>query len=94
MSDSRVRRSPRKIVWQIGLLALALSISTVFLIHHYGATRPTAMSSGREHAVKIHDQVVYLTTGEYAVALASHGLTILSIGAFLGLLLKSRTKKV
>jgi hypothetical protein len=85
--------SLRRAAWLIGLLALVLSIATVSLIHQYGATRPTVMESNRAHAVKIHDRVVYLTTGEYAMAFASHAATVLAIGAFLGVLLKSRARK-
>lgn len=77
----------------IGLLALVLSIATVSLIHQYGATRPTVMDSKRTHAVKIHDRVVYLTTGEYTTAIAAHALTVVAIGSFLGVLLKSRARK-
>lgn len=83
----------RRAVWLIGLLALAFSISSVLLVHQYGATRPTIMSADRIHAAKIHDRVVYLTSGEYAIAFGSHALAIIAIGSFLGVLLKSRAKK-
>ena len=71
-----------------------MSIATVLQVHRYGATRPTVRddSAGRTHAVKIHEKVVYLTTGEFAAALTSHVMAIGAIGVFLGLLLKSRGK--
>jgi len=93
MNDSTRQISFRRAAWLVGVLALVLSISTVFLIHQYGATRPTVGDSSRTHAVKIHSRVVYLTTGEYAAAFASHALTVLAIGSFLGVLLKSRARK-
>ena len=93
MPSSGQQLSPRSAAWVIGLLALVLSISTVSLVHQYGATRPTVGDSNRTHAVKIHDRVVYLTTGEYATAFVSHALTIVAIGWFLGVLLKSRVRK-
>jgi len=74
------------------MMALALAISTVSLVHQYGATRPTVVDSGHTHAVKIHDRVVYLTNGEYGVAFGLHALTVVAIGLFLGVLLKSRTR--
>ena len=93
MSDSVHQISLRKIAWVVGLLALALSILSVSLVHRYGETRPTAGDSSRPHAVKIHSRVVYLTTGEYATAFGSQVLTVLAVGSFLGVLLKSRARK-
>ncbi len=88
-------RSSRRLAWAIGLIALVTSIATVFQVHRYGETRPTAAdpANGRTHAVKIHDRVVYLTGGEYGAAVTSHVMAIGAIGVFLGLLLKSRAKK-
>ena len=88
-------RSSRRLVWAVGLMALVMSVLTVYQVHRYGETRPTAAdpSSGRTHAVKIHDRIVYLTGGEYGAAVTSHVLAIGAIGVFLGLLLKSRAKK-
>ena len=83
----------RRAAWVVGFVALALSIFSVSLVHQYGETRPTAGDSSRTHAVKIHSRVVYLTTGEYATAFGSHALTVLAIGSFLGVLLKSRARK-
>ena len=93
MSDSIHQLSLKNVAWMVGLLALALSIFSVSLVHQYGATRPTVGDSIRTHAVNIHSRVVYLTSGEYATAFGSHALTILAIGSFLGVLLKSRARK-
>jgi len=93
MAESIHRSSLRRAAWLIGALALILSICNVFLVHQYGATRPTVMDQHRTHAVKIHDRVVYLTTGEYVATFASHAITVLAIGSFLGVLLKSRARK-
>ncbi len=88
-------RFSRRLAWSIGLLALIMSVLTVFQVHHYGDTRPTIpdLTRGRTHAVKIHQRVVYLTGGEYASAVASHVVAIGAIGVFLGVLLKSRRVK-
>jgi hypothetical protein len=82
-------------VWSIGLLALVMSVATVFQVHHYGETRPTIPdpANGRTHAVKIHERVVYLSGGEFGAAITSHVMAIGAIGVFLGLLLKSRRPK-
>lgn len=82
----------RRTLWLLGLLALFMSVSTVSLVHYYGANRPTVMQpeQGRTHAVKIHARTVYLTNGEMAAAMGTHVIAILSIGGFLGVLLKSR----
>ena len=76
-------------------MALIMSVLTVYQVHRYGETRPTAAdpASGRTHAVKIHEKTVYLTAGEYGAAVSSHVMAIGAIGVFLGLLLKSRAKK-
>ena len=52
MSDEIHPGSLRRTAWLVGLLALVFSISTVSLVHHYGATRPTIMDSNRTHAAK------------------------------------------
>ena len=93
MPTSTPNRSfSRQLTWSLGLLALAMSLMTVALVHHYGSTRPTVMEpqQGRTHAVKIHSRVVYITGGEYALALGSHAIALVAIGAFLGVLLLSR----
>jgi hypothetical protein len=78
------------------LITLVLAFSTVYLVHHYGETRPTVAEPaiGRTHPVKIHDRTVYLTTGEYALAFGSHAVTIVTIGVFIGMLLKARRRQV
>ena len=88
-------RSSRRLAWGVGLMALIMSVLTVYQVHRYGETRPTAAdpANGRSHAVKIHDKIVYLTGGEYGAAFTSHVMAIGAIGVFLGLLLKSRAKK-
>lgn len=88
-------RSSRRLVWAVGLMALVMSVLTVYQVHRYGETRSTVAdpASGRTHAVKIHDRIVYLTGGEYGAAVTSHVMAIGAIGIFLGLLLKSRAKK-
>jgi hypothetical protein len=82
----------KRLSWVLGIVALVMSILTVALIHQYAATRPMVMQEGRSHPVKIHASTVYLTQGEYAAAFVSHAVTIVAIGAFLGVLMKSRRK--
>lgn len=91
-TSSPTRTFSRQLTWSLGLLALAMSIMTVALVHHYGNSRPTVMQpqQGRIHPVKIHSRVVYITGGEYAMALGSHAIALVAIGAFLGVLLVSR----
>jgi len=88
-------RPSRRLTWSIGLLALVMSVLTVYQVHRYGETRPTVADavSGRTHAVKIHERMVYLTAGEFGSAVASHVIAIAAIGVFLGVLLKSRATK-
>jgi hypothetical protein len=85
-----------KRLWLVtGLIALVLSVSTVYLVHYYGETRPTVAQpdAGRTHAARIHDRTVYLMSGEYALAFASHAAAIVAIGVFVGILLRSRTRR-
>jgi hypothetical protein len=96
MPETTVKpRSSRRLAWAVGLMALIMSVLTVYQVHRYGETRPTVAdpASGRTHAVKIHEKIVYLTSGEYGAAVTSHVMAIGAIGVFLGLLLKSRAKK-
>jgi len=88
-------RTSRRLTWAIGLLALFMSMATVYQVHLYGSTRPTVAdsASGRTHPVRIHERVVYLTTGEFGAAVTSHLMAVGAIGIFLGLLLKSRARK-
>ena len=90
-----IQKSYRKLPWSFGLLALAMSIISVSLVHQYGATRPTLRddSHGRTHTVKIHDRTVYLTQGELAAAFLTHAIAIVSMGIFVGILMKSRLSK-
>jgi hypothetical protein len=70
-----------------------MSIASVSLVHQYGASRPRVRddSAGRVHAVKIHDQIVFLTAGEMAAAFGTHAVAIVSMAIFLGVLMKSRS---
>jgi hypothetical protein len=92
---SKTRRPYRRLLWLFGLLALAMSIVSVSLVHEYGATRPMVRndSVGRTHAAKIHDRTVFLTDGEMAAAFGTHAVAILSMATFLGVLMKSRFTK-
>jgi hypothetical protein len=88
--------SGSKKLWLVtGLIALILSVSTVYLVHYYGETRPTIVQpdAGRTHAATIHGRTVYLTSREYALAFVSHAAAIVAIGVFVGILLRSRVKK-
>ena len=67
----------------LGMVALLTMLSTVYLVHYYGESRPTVEQPGRTHAAKIHGRTVYLTTDEYALALATHAITVLLIGTAL-----------
>ena len=96
MADTNTKPRPsRRLTWAIGLVALLMSIATVWQVHRYGETRPTVSdpANGHTHAVKIHERVVYLSAGEYGAAVTSHVIAIGAIGVFLGLLLKSRAKQ-
>jgi hypothetical protein len=84
--------SLKRLSWALGIVALVMSVLTVALIHQYGASRPMVMQEGHSHPVKIHARTVYLTQGEYAAVFVSHAVTIVAIGAFLGVLMKSRRK--
>jgi hypothetical protein len=81
----------KKLLVASGLITLVLAFSTVYLVHYYGETRPTVAQpdAGRTHSVTIHSRTVYLTSGEYALAFATHAITIVAIGVVVGLLLRS-----
>jgi hypothetical protein len=68
-------------------------VSTVYLVHYYGESRPTVEQSGRTHAAKIHSRTVYLSNSEYALALATHAITVILIGTFVGTALKAKFTK-
>lgn len=92
MTDLRKPKPYRRLLWSFGLLALAMSIISVTLVHQYGATRPITRddSQGRTHAAKIHDRTVYLTEGELAAAFGTHAIAILSMAIFIGVLMRAR----
>ena len=75
----------------LGMVTIAAMISTVYLIHYYGESRPTAAQelAGRIHAITVHSRTVYLTNSEYALVFMSHGITVVVIGVFLGTVLKA-----
>lgn len=96
MTDSGLKRNPfRRLLWFLGLLALAMSVVSVALVHHYGETRPRERSDaqGRTHAVTIHGHMVYLTTSEISAAFFTHATAVVALGVFLGVLLKARSRK-
>jgi hypothetical protein len=78
-----------------GIAVLLIAFSTVYLVHYYGETRPTVaqVQAGRIHAVKIHERTVYLTRNEYGLAFATHAITVVAIGVFLGIVFKSKSTK-
>jgi len=91
-NPGKIQKFYRRMLWSFGLLALAMSIISVSLVHQYGATRPILRddSQGRNHAEKIHDRTVYLTQGELTAAFLTHAIAILSMAIFVGILMKSR----
>src|SRR5215469_9358843 len=88
------RSNSKRLLWATGILSLVLAFSTVYLVHYYGATRPTVaqVQTGRIHPTKIHERTVYLTAGEYALACTTHVLAIVAIGVFIGIALRSLRK--
>ena len=87
-------RSKRRL-WSVGLLAAVLAFATVYLVHYYGETRPTIAQPGiaRVHPAVIHGRTVYLTNGEYALAIGTHAIAIIAIGVFIGMLLRARRRR-
>jgi len=77
----------------LGIVTLLVMFSTVYLMHYYGANRPTAEEPGRTHAATIHSRTVYLTNNEYALAFATHAITVLLMGTFIGTALKAKYAK-
>lgn len=90
------RTKSNRLLWGIGLLTLVLAFTAVYLVHYYGETRPTIAQPqiGRTHPATIHSRTVYLTTGEYTLALLTHAVAIIMIGVFVGMLLKARRRQV
>ena len=88
--------SSKRLLLATGLTTLILAFSTVYLVHYYGETRPTIAQPeiGRTHPATIHSKTVYLTSGEYTLAFATHVIAIVAIGVFIGLLLRSRRRKI
>lgn len=83
----------KRLVLALGIAMVALMISTVYLVHYYGESRPTEEQAGRTHAAKIHSRTVYLTNDEYSLAFALHGITVVVIGLFIGTALKATFAK-
>jgi branched-subunit amino acid transport protein AzlD len=92
MNQPASKPSRLKLLIALGIAVLAIMISTVYLVHYYGETRPTMVEEqvGRTFPAKIHGRIVYLTRKEYMFAFASHGITVIAIGTFLGILLRSK----
>jgi hypothetical protein len=93
---SAANAKPKRLVISSGIVALVLlAFSTVYLVHYYGETRPTVAQpdAGRTHSATIHSRTVYLTNGEFALAMGTHVLAIAAIGVFIGLLLRARCRK-
>jgi hypothetical protein len=93
MSEPESRRRLKKLAVLLGIATLVMMISTVYLIHYYGESRPTASQAGRTHAATIHSRTVYLTDDEYALAFATHAITVVVIGLFIGTSLKAKFAK-
>jgi hypothetical protein len=84
MSEPSAKRKLKRLAMTLGIVAVGLMISTVYLVHYYGESRPTEKQAGRTHEATIHSRTVYLTNNEYALAFAMHGLTVVAIGLFIG----------
>ena len=92
MNQPTAKPNRVKLLIALGITVVAIMISTVYLVHYYGETRPTVAEEqvGRTFPAKIHGRTVYLTRTEYIFAFASHGITVIAIGTFLGILLRSK----
>ena len=92
-NGSDKKRQLKRLATTLGIVTLFAMVSTVYLVHYYGESRPTVEQQGRTHAAKIHSRTVYLTNNEYKLALATHAITVLLIGAFIGTALRARFTK-
>ncbi len=72
MAEPGSKRKLKKLAMMLGIAVVVLMISTVYLVHYYGESRPTEEQAGRTHAATIHSRTVYLTNSEYALAFAMH----------------------
>jgi len=93
MTEPVSKRKLKKLAMALGAAVVALMISTVYLVHYYGESRPTEEQAGRTHAARIHSRTVYLTNDEYALAFAMHPITVMVIGLFIGTALKATFAK-
>lgn len=93
MAESSSKQKLKRLAMVLGVAMVVLMISTVYLVHYYGESRPTEEQVGRTHAATIHSRTVYLTNDEYAVAFAMHGITVVVIGLFIGTVLKAKFAK-
>ena len=87
------KRKLKKLAMVLGIVTVVLMISTVYLIHYYGESRPTTADMGRTHSATIHGRTVYLTNSEYALGLAMHGITVVAVGLLIGTTLKATFAK-
>lgn len=92
-TGAQSKQGLKKLALALGIAMIAMMIATVYLVHDYGASRPTEERPGRSHAAIIHSKTVYLTNGEYTLAFAMHGITIVVIGLFVGTGLKATFAK-
>ena len=93
MIEPGSRRKLKRLAVALGIVTVALMISTVYLVHYYGESRPTEEQAGRSHAATIHSRTVYLTNTEYTLAFAMHGITVVAIGLLIGITLKATFAK-
>jgi hypothetical protein len=89
LSPSDGKQRLKRLAIVLGIVMLFAMVSTVYLVHYYGESRPTVQQLGRTHAVKIHSRTVYLTKDEYALVLVTHGITVVLMGMFMGMALKA-----
>lgn len=93
MAEPGSKRKLKKLAMMLGIAVVVLMISTVYLVHYYGESRPTEEQAGRTHAATIHSRTVYLTNSEYALAFAMHAITVVTLGLLIGTTLKATFAK-